>query len=337
MAYTILNSDGTTLLLLTDNSVDQVTTSLSLVGKNISNYGEYINNNFIKLLESFSSTYGNPPVNPVTGQLWYNTTAQRLYVYDKGFNPVSGAIVSGTQPGILNSGAFWWDSTNNQLKLYNNNALYTVGPIFPQSVGSNGWVLPATTLLDATTLATQQVTLLNNYGTTVGVVSNSNFSMTAAAAQTYFSTSTATVVAGLTINGGFKATGQVFNRYLSASVSIDSLDPSVLTTSDYHNVSLYASYQLQNRAIASVLSLMYPVTASTSTNEVGVPLGSEARVICQFSKSGSAGISGVGTQVRRFQIQNNALQGVSWQPVEIYSTGTKYYSVITTSTVNIIM
>jgi len=337
MAYTILNSDGTTLLLLSDNSVDNVTTSLSLVGKNVSNYGQYINNNFVKLLESFSSTYGNPPVNPVTGQLWYNTTAQRLYVYDNGFNPVSGAIVSGTQPGILNSGAFWWDSTNSQLKLFNNNTLYTVGPIFPQSVGSNGWVLPTTTLVDATTLATQQVTLINNYGTTVGMISNSAFSLTSAAAQTYFSTSTATVVAGLTINGDLKVSGQVFNRYLSASVNIDSLDPSVLTTSDSHNVSLYASYQLQNQAIASVLGLMYPVSASTSTNEIGVPLGSEARVICSFSKSGSTGNSGVGTQVRRFQIQNNALQGVSWQPVEVYSTGTKYYSVITAAAVNVVM
>jgi len=331
MAYSILNTNGTTLVLLADNSIDQATTSLTLVGKNVSNYGQYINNNFVKLLENFASTYGNPPASPVTGQLWYDTTAQRLFVYDNGFTPVSGAIVSGVQPGTLNSGDFWWDSTNNQLNIYNNNTVYTVGPIFPQSVGSNGWVLPSTTLVDVTTLLTQQVTLLTNYGTTVAMVSNSTFNLTPAAATTYFNTSTATIVAGLTINGNLSVSGQISNNYLSASVSIDALDPSVLTILADHDVTIYASYILQNQVIANVLAQMYPVAANTATNDIGLPLGSECKVICQFSQPY------VGTEVRRFKIENNVLQGISWQPVEIYSTGTKYYSVITTATVNVVM
>ena len=46
MAYTILNPDGTTLALLADGTIDQVTTSLTLIGKDYNSYGQYFNNNF---------------------------------------------------------------------------------------------------------------------------------------------------------------------------------------------------------------------------------------------------------------------------------------------------
>ena len=112
MAYTILNSDGTTLLLLTDSTVDQSTTSLSLVGKNVANYGQYLNNNFVGLLQNFANTSNNPPRSPTTGQLWYDTTTGKLNVYDGNFKSVSGAIVSSVQPNLLSSGDLWWDTAN---------------------------------------------------------------------------------------------------------------------------------------------------------------------------------------------------------------------------------
>jgi hypothetical protein len=331
MAYSITNTDGSTLLLLADNTVDRATTSLTLIGKNVSNYGQYVNSNFIKLLENFANTNGNSPASPVTGQLWYNTTAQRLFIYDQSWSPVSGATVSSSQPGILSSGDFWWDSSNNQLKLFNNNSLYVIGPAFPQSVGTNGWVLPTNTLVDAGTLTPKQVTLLNNYGITVGMMSTEAFTLTSSDANTYFNTSTATVVAGLTINGSLQVSGQITNNYLSASVDIDYLNPSILTTLNSRNVTIHDSYILQNQAIADVLTQMFPVAANTATNEIGVPFGSEARVVCQFT------VPSNGTEVRRFKVKNDVLQGISWQPVEIYSTGTKYYSVVTTSTTNVVM
>ena len=55
MPYTINKTNGTILTDLLDNSVDNITTDLSLVGKNTANYGELFNENFIKLLENFAN------------------------------------------------------------------------------------------------------------------------------------------------------------------------------------------------------------------------------------------------------------------------------------------
>jgi hypothetical protein len=82
MTYQILNCDGTLLLNLNDDIVDTTTTSLSLIGKSVSGYGQYITENFIQLLENSASP--NPPNAPQTGQLWFNSTATLLNVYTTG-------------------------------------------------------------------------------------------------------------------------------------------------------------------------------------------------------------------------------------------------------------
>ena len=65
MAYTITKSDGTILLTLGDTKIDQLTTSLTLIGKNYAGYGTFLNENFVKLLENFAST--TAPLHPKTG------------------------------------------------------------------------------------------------------------------------------------------------------------------------------------------------------------------------------------------------------------------------------
>jgi hypothetical protein len=327
MAYNILNTNGTTLVILADGTVDQVTTSLDLIGKNVNTYGQYINNNFIKLLENFASTAGSPPRSPKTGQLWYDTTSRKLNIYDNGFKSISGATVSASQPNSLSSGDIWWDSANNQLKVFNSNILYTIGPAYPKSVGDNGWILPSTPITNTGLGTTQQVTLLKNYGQTIGAVSKTAFTVSATDSVTYFNTSTATVVAGLTILGDIQASGQMTNRYLSAAVDLDKLSLSAPN----RVVSSYIAYNNQNIAITDVLDLMFPATVNTSTYEVGVPLGSDAKVVCVFS------LPSAGTQVRRFRVLNQPGVGVSWQPYEIYSTGTGVWSVLTSTNVNVVL
>ena len=327
MAYNILNTDGTTLVILADGTVDQVTTSLDLIGKNVNTYGQYINNNFIKLLENFASTAGSPPRSPRAGQLWYDTTSKKLNIYDNGFKSVSGATIAASQPTTLGSGDMWWDTTNNQLKVFNSNVVYTVGPAFPKSIGDNGWVLPSTPITESELGVVQQVTLLKNYGRTLGAISKTAFTVSSTDSVTYFNTSTATVVSGLTILGDIQASGQMTNRYLSAAVDIDKLS----LTSLNKRVNIYTAYNSQNSVITDVLSLMYPVAVNTSTNEVGVPLASDAKVVCMFTLPSS------GTQVRRFRVIDQPGVGISWQPYEIYSTGTEVWSVLTSTNVNIVL
>ena len=323
MAYSILNSNGATLTILVDGNVDKSSTSLDLVGKNVANYGQYLNNNLIKLLENFANDTNNPPRSPLIGQLWYDTTTGKLQIYDNvGFKSVSGALVSSAQPNLLSSGDFWWDSSNNQLNVFNLEQAYLIGPAFPKSVGGAGWVMPSGTIISSTSSDSQDVILLENYGKPVGALSNSAFSLTAADSKIYFdSDSTSTLVAGLTIFGDIKTTGQLTSNYLSAFVDVTWLDVAGQT-----DVTSYTGYNAQNRKIADILSTMFPVSANTSTTEVGVPLGADAKVMCKFTDP----VMTPAYQFRRFKVVNRPGTGISWQPYEVYrNTGTMYVSSIT--------
>jgi hypothetical protein len=51
-----------------------------LVGKNYAGYGEFLDENFIHLLENGSNT--TAPASPLTGQLWWDKTNNLLKVYN---------------------------------------------------------------------------------------------------------------------------------------------------------------------------------------------------------------------------------------------------------------
>lgn len=79
MPYNITLSNGNNLVSIPDYSLDN-TTSLTLLGYGTSRIGETLANNQVHMLENFANT--SAPVNPLTGQLWYNSTNQLLYVYN---------------------------------------------------------------------------------------------------------------------------------------------------------------------------------------------------------------------------------------------------------------
>jgi len=93
MSYFINKTDGTAIVVL-DGTKDTTSTSLTLLGKLSSNYGENQNENFVRLLENFA--YNTSPINPITGQLWYDTTNRTIKVYDlsdDSWNSVGTSIV----------------------------------------------------------------------------------------------------------------------------------------------------------------------------------------------------------------------------------------------------
>lgn len=80
MSYNINKSNGDLLVTVEDGTADLTSTSIALVGRNFSGYGEYLNENMIHMLENFASS--SQPNSPLEGQLWYDSSTRLLKVYD---------------------------------------------------------------------------------------------------------------------------------------------------------------------------------------------------------------------------------------------------------------
>lgn len=309
MAYNILNNDGSTLLFLPDNTIDQVSTSLTLIGKNYNGYGEHYNNNLIKLMTNFANNASAAPRNPLKGQLWYDTTSKKLKIYDTTFKSVNGAIISGTQPGDMSTGDLWFDTVNNQLKIFDGNTTFVIGPQFSKLIGDNGWVIPQTPIKDVFGDA-QSVVLMKSYGEVVGTISRVAFDVDPTDAVNYFSTTSYRVSYGVGVIGDLNCTGQLTSKYLSVSIDIDKLTPATPNVTDY-----LGDFIAQNTAILSLLAKMFPPILNREEDNVGVPLNSEARVLCTYTNPTA------GYEVRRFRFVDQIGLGQSWQPYNIYSNG----------------
>jgi hypothetical protein len=142
MAYTLKLSNGQLLLNLPDQQSDNVTTSLTLIGKNVNAYGTDINQNYIKILENFANSTP-PPGNNLVGQVWYDSAKQQLKVFTASnqYKPIGAPIISATRPSTLSAGDLWYDTTAQQLKfLESSSNLVVIGPSTDITVGKSGWV-----------------------------------------------------------------------------------------------------------------------------------------------------------------------------------------------------
>ena len=171
MAYTVnkTNSSASPNAYTVQDSVLNTQTDLSLVGKGYAGYGETIAENFLHLLENFSNS--SAPSKPITGQLWYDESANKLKVYDGSFKPVSGAEYQSSEPSGQQQGDLWIDSDTQQLFFYNGSSNILVGP--PASTGTlNGFVY--NTIADSTD-TNQNVTYWYNDGNLIAIISEDTF------------------------------------------------------------------------------------------------------------------------------------------------------------------
>ena len=141
MSYNLTLTNGTLLEILADGSADTTTTSISLVGKNYAGYGIYLNENFLKLLENFASTAtnGNPTsptlANPLTGQLWWDTTDKVLKAYNgTAWKEIANSSPSTTAPSNPQVGDQWYNTSTNILSVYNSTQWIAIGPAIPPGV-----------------------------------------------------------------------------------------------------------------------------------------------------------------------------------------------------------
>ena len=171
MAYQVNKTDGTIVATVADGQVDTLSTDLTLIGKNFSGFGEALNENFVKLLENFSST--TQPTNPIKGQIWFDGTENKLKVYSgTAFVPVSSATISNTQPSTLGVGDLWFNDTQKQLYFFDGNETILLGPDYSQTQGLSG--LRVTSILDSLN-QTRVITSLYNNGILLGIFSKDSF------------------------------------------------------------------------------------------------------------------------------------------------------------------
>jgi len=158
MPYILNLTTGSALTTVNDGTVDN-STSLTFLGKNFSGYGQPFEENFVKLLENFSSPgTGDMPSLPILsrslqGQLWFNSTNNQLYVnYDgENFKGI-GSITVGSTSTVSNpsEGDMFWD--NGVLYGYHQGIPINIGPangsqfsswLYGRTLSSNSFSYPS--------------------------------------------------------------------------------------------------------------------------------------------------------------------------------------------------
>ena len=332
MAYTIYNNDGTVLSTIAVGDVDSYSTSLDLIGKNVNNYGEYYNNNLVRLLTSFASPATEQPRTPQTGQLWFNKTTKRLTVYDgSSFQPTYGSHVSGTAPITTSTGDFWYDTVNSQLKVWDGNSYNLVGPATSGLLGNFGILPSPAPIRNGDSPNPVEVSLINSYGTYHGLITEQQFNMTASSSTIYLAGTdragtTSSIVAGVTLLQNLEVLGNIYidGWNVRNHPNVDLTAYYNITPYGYYTATTTAStfatigvankqvYDDANLAISKDLMKMF----STSTYDVG----SQVSVLCVINTT---------TSVRRFELQT--LYGPrQWEPKNNYAYS---WTATTTSTI----
>jgi hypothetical protein len=221
MSYTITKTAGGTVATVTDGSLDTTTLDIALIGKNYTNYGQSLNENFVKMLENFANT--TQPSQPMTGQFWYDSGNKLPKVYTgTAWKNIGSATADGSAPTGANVGDLWYDTTNKQLKTYNGSGWDLIGPDWTGDLGlySAGYRFGQEVAKVSDGVTTHAVVNINAGGQVVAIFSG-DAAFTPSPAITGF----ATIEPGLNLNSTLNA--KVANADL-----LDGLDSTQFMRSD---------------------------------------------------------------------------------------------------------
>ena len=275
MAYQINLTDGTPFATIADGTIN-TQSNMVLVGKNYAGYGEFLDGNFIHLLENAASV--TAPGNPLTGQLWWDKVNNVMMAYNSsGWKSLAFSQTSASAPSSTTrqEGDMWWDTVNFQLKVWNGSDWYVVGPAYTPSQGTTG-AIPLSLL--ATDTNTYIVTGLYSAGSLVGILNpNVDFIPNSPTYSTPFPT----VFNGLTVWQDGRQGGNVVNYgnvYITAGAKSNAAANATITvTTTGANVTGYLTASTNVSAVANVsggniiatTTVITPAITNSGANGVG--------------------------------------------------------------------
>jgi hypothetical protein len=258
MSYTINLTDGALFATIADGTIN-TSSSMTLVGKNYAGYGQFLDTNFIHLLENASNT--TAPGAPLTGQLWWDSGNSLMKVYTgTNWKTISSATSSSTAPTNNVTGDLWYDTTNQQLNVWTGTAFLLVGPQFTAGQGTTGAI--AATITDNTSVAHTVIELFVN-DSIVGIISK-DATFTPAVAITGFTT----VRPGITLATIIGSQVPLFQGTATNSQYLDNLGSSSFMRSDANTSTTGTMSVLNNTGLAVGSSSNFRV--SVAVNDVTI-------------------------------------------------------------------
>ena len=277
MAYTINLTDGTIFATVADGTINTAS-SMTLVGKNYAGYGEFLDENFIHLLENGSNT--TAPGAPLTGQLWWDKTNNVMKVYNgTTFKVISAATASSSAPTSNVAGDLWFDTTNQQLKVYNGSAFILVGPASTSGQGTSGAIVTA---VQDTSLVDHVIVQLYVNNVIVAIVSKDATFTPGGAGITGF----ATVGPGIQLSTS--VSGAVFGGTASDADALDGLASTQFLRSDANDTTSGTLGVLNDTGLTVGTDQDARISVTTATSAVTIAnQTSNANLVFQVNVAGT--------------------------------------------------
>ena len=277
MAYTINLTDGAIFATIADGTINTAS-SMTLVGKNYAGYGEFLDENFIHLLENGSNT--TAPGAPLTGQLWWDKTNSVMKVYNgTTFKIISAATASSSQPTSNVAGDLWFDTVNQQLKVYTGSAFILVGPASTSGQGTSGAIV--TTVQDVSLVDHVIVQLYVN-NTIVAIVSKDATFTPGGAGITGF----ATIGPGIQLSSS--VSGAVFGGTASDADALDGLSSAQFLRSDANDTTSGTLGILNDTGLTVGADQDAKISVATATSAVTIAnQTSGANLVFQVNVAGT--------------------------------------------------
>jgi hypothetical protein len=256
MAYTINLTDGSIFATIADGTIN-TSSSMILVGKNYAGYGEFLDENFIHLLESGANN--TAPGAPLTGQLWWDKSTNTMKVYNGTiFKVISASTASSTAPTSNVTGDLWFDTVNQQLKVYNGASFILVGPASTSGQGTSGAIV--TTLTDNVSVDHVVIQLYVN-NTLVGIISKDS-TFTPVPAISGFSTISPGIQLSTTVSNN------LFRGTATDAQLLDGLDSTSFLRSDTNDTTSGTLGILNDSGLTVGLDQDARISVTTATSEV---------------------------------------------------------------------